>query len=300
MVGLVLDGHYGRQVDIDRCAPCHLVWFDTVESVRLSGTGMLALLGDMAQAQREPHRLLRADARCPRCDGRLRVIHNRTRWGSTRQLECPRQHGVYQTFAQFLAEKGLVRPLGSADRAALLARDPGLACLNCGAPVGARDARCRHCDSVPGLIDVARLASALDPDGATAAHAVHATAPQRAALHCLACGAALRKDLSVRCEQCGATLAVGQLSQAHAAVGVLEAALRAHALVPAPHVRARRLAALEGDLPRRRAWVREMEAEAGADRQAVDDAGFWDDLRERPWTVAVAAALLLLVWRLWA
>ena len=106
MAGLVLDGHYGRHVEIDRCAPCHLVWFDTVESVRLSGTGMLSLLGDMAQAQREPHRLLRPDPRCPRCDGTLKVIHNRTRWGSTRQLECPRQHGVYQTFAQFLSEKG--------------------------------------------------------------------------------------------------------------------------------------------------------------------------------------------------
>ena len=42
-----------------------------------------------------------------------------------------------------------------------------------------------------------------------------------------------------------------------------------------------------------------MEAEAGAQRPADEDGGFWDDLRERPWSVAIGAALLLLVWRLW-
>jgi Zn-finger nucleic acid-binding protein len=65
MARLLLDGHYGQRVEIDRCGPCHLVWFDSVESVRLAGTGMLALLRDMAEAQREPHSTLKADARCP-------------------------------------------------------------------------------------------------------------------------------------------------------------------------------------------------------------------------------------------
>ena len=295
---LVLDGHYGRRVEIDRCAPCHLVWFDSLESVRLSGTGMLALLGDMAESHREPHRVLRANARCPRCGGPLRIIENRSRWGPTRQLECGRRHGAYQTFAQFLSEKGLVRTLGPADRASLLAHDPALACLNCGAALGRRDEHCRYCASVPGLVDVARLAQALDPEGVTASHPVHVTRIRRAALQCLACGAPLRRDLTVRCEQCGATLAISQLAQAHAAVSALEAGLRAHARSPAPHVRARRLAALDADLGRRREWVRTMEVEAGASRSAADDGAFWDDLRQRPWGVALAVGLLFLVWKL--
>jgi hypothetical protein len=72
--------------------------------------------------------------------------------------------------------------------------------------------------------------------------------------------------------------------------------LHAHARSPAPHVKARRLAALDGDLGRRREWVRQMEAEAEQGRSATGDADFWSDLRERPWTVAVAAALLIFVW----
>lgn len=291
---VALEGHYGRRVEIDLCAPCHLVWFDAIESVRLAGTGMLALLGEMAGAQREAHHVLGRDPRCPRCEGALKTVHNRSRWGPTLQFECVRQHGAYQTFAQFLSEKGLVRPLSSADRAALAQRG-GLHCLNCGAAMGPADARCTYCDATPGMVDVARLARALDPEGATESHPVHGTAARHSALECLACGAPLPQGRSAQCEQCGATLAVGQLSQAHQAVSVLERALREHASSPAPHVRARRLEALEGDLSRRREFARQMEAEANAYRDREGE-GFWDGARERPWQFAAAAALLLLVW----
>src|SRR5690606_7025234 len=136
-----------------------------MESVRLSGSGALALVTAMAAAHAEPHHTLAADARCPRCAGGLKPVHNLSRWGRTLQLECRRRHGIYQTFAQFLSEKGLIRPLSAADRAALARRPDGLTCLNCGAPLGAQDERCSHCDSLPGMIDVARLAAALDPEG---------------------------------------------------------------------------------------------------------------------------------------
>jgi len=292
---LVLDGHYGQRVEIDLCAPCHLVWFDAVESVRLAGTGMLALLGEMARAQAEPHEMLRRDARCPRCAGTLKTIHNRSRWGATLQWECKRHHGVYQTFAQFLSEKGLVRPLASADRASLVRRGDALHCLNCGAGIGIHDARCRYCDTLPGVVDVARLAHALDPEGATQAQPVHAMAPHAAAFHCLACGAALAPGEAMRCGHCGATLAVSQLGEAHRAVSVLERALREHERSPAPHVVERRLRALQADLPRRREWVREMEAGTRDDHEPDADRAFWGDLGEHPWQVLAAAALLLFV-----
>ena len=212
------------------------------------------------------------------------------------QLECRARHGAYQTFAQFLSEKGLIRRLGSADRAALRARSIGLACLNCGAASGNDDERCTYCDSLPGMVDVARLAHALDPEGATEALRVHGIAPQHASLHCLACGGALPTGLSASCTQCGATLAVAQLRDAVAAVGTLEEALRAHARSPAPHVKARRLAELDGDLGRRREWVRQMEAETEQRRGRSGDADFFADLRERPWTLAFATALALFAW----
>jgi Zn-finger nucleic acid-binding protein len=268
---LGLGGHYAQLVEIDLCAPCHLVWFDAIESGRLTGASVLSLLGAMAQAQREPHQLLRENAVCPRCAGALKPVHNRSRWGHTMQLECKRRHGSYQSFAQFLSEKGFVRPLSSADRAVLTRHSGAFDCLNCGASIGAADRRCSHCDTLPGVFDVARLARALDPEGATEGHVVRGVAAHPTTLHCLACGAPLPSGLAMRCGHCGATLAVGHLAEAHAAVKGLEAALRAHQHQPAAHVRARRLERLRDDLPRRRAWVRDMEASAGPPPDASDD-----------------------------
>ena len=42
---LTLAGHYGRQVEIDLCPGCHLVWFDQVETARLAAPGLLTLIG---------------------------------------------------------------------------------------------------------------------------------------------------------------------------------------------------------------------------------------------------------------
>ena len=38
---LGLADHYRRQVDLDLCADCHLVWFDLSESARLGGPALL-------------------------------------------------------------------------------------------------------------------------------------------------------------------------------------------------------------------------------------------------------------------
>jgi Zn-finger nucleic acid-binding protein len=303
---LVLDAHYAQRVEIDLCAPCHLVWFDAIESARLTGASVLSLLGAMAQAQREPHQLLRHNAGCPRCAGALKPVHNRSRWGHTMQLECKRRHGAYQSFAQFLSEKGFVRALSSADRAALTRRTGSFDCLNCGASIGPADSRCRYCDTLPGVFDVARLARALDPEGAAEGDAVRGVAAQSTTLHCLACGAPLSSGLATQCGHCGATLAVGRLAEAHAAVEGLGAALRAHQHRPAAHVRARRLERLRSDLPRRRAWVRDMEASAGPPpSDATDDdslEGLFEGPARKRWVTWLGWGVLglLLAWWLGA
>jgi Zn-finger nucleic acid-binding protein/uncharacterized protein YbaR (Trm112 family) len=302
---LRLAGHYGRPVEIDLCTGCHLVWFDRVESARLTGPAMLELIGRMAQAQSQndalAHRTLRPQAACPRCRGTLRTVHNRSRWGKSLQLECAAQHGAYQTFAEFLQEKGLLRPMSSADRAALLRRDGHLYCVNCGASVGVADAHCGHCQSVPSLFDVARLARALDPEGATETHAVHGTATQRGALQCLACGAALPGEPALQCAQCGATLAVSRLAEAHAQVAALGPALRQHAKKPAPHVVQRRMAVMDADLPRQREMVEQMRAETDARLgRAESDAGFgWFSGKTQPLRAVAVALVLWWVWRSW-
>ena len=271
---LALAGHYGRTVEIDLCAGCHLVWFDMIEAAGLSGQGLLTLVGEMAAAQTLAHTPLRPDLPCARCRGPLRTVHNPTRWGRSLQLECVQRHGAWQSFAQFLSQKGLVRPMSSADRHRALQRDGALHCVNCGGAVGASDAACPWCTSVPSVVDVARLARALDPEGALADQAVHQQPGQRGALHCAACGAAQAGDANWLCTSCGATLTAPGLAEAHRSVSALGPALAAHARQPSAAVIKTRLAQQQPALDRQRRRAAEMQAEAD------DRVGGYDRPRE--------------------
>jgi len=262
MAALQLRGHYDRQVEIDLCAPCHLVWFDPIESARLAGPGLLDLIGHMAQAQALAHTAARPDMHCPHCRGRLNTVHNRTRWGQSQQLECAAGHGTWQTFGQFLNEKGLLRPMSMPDRARAHQGGAQPHCINCGGALAVADVDCSWCGSVRALVDVARLAHALDPESAIATHAVHHTAAARTTLQCMACGAAQPADGGWQCVQCAATLAAPGLAEAHRQVSALGPALKAHADKPAPHVVQRRLAAQEPAMKRQREGAASMQAEA--------------------------------------
>lgn len=301
MQRLALPGHYRRAVELDLCAGCHLVWFDLTETARLTGAALLELIGQMAAAQTLPHELLCSEASCARCQGALKTVHNRSRWGESLQLECVARHGAYQTFAQFLKEKGLLRPMSHLDRVRLIEQRGCIDCVNCGAAIGAQDERCPYCRSVANLLDVARLARALDPEGAIGPQAVNGAPAQQGARQCGACGAALPPGQTLGCTQCGATLAISRLAEAVERVNALAPALRAHALKPAPSVVRRRLEALDADLPRRREWARNMEAEArqqsgGGDESEETD---WRALFGRKTNPLRAVLLALAIWFVW-
>jgi hypothetical protein len=295
---LTLAGHYGRTVEIDLCGPCHLVWFDSIEQARLAGPGLLDLVGAMAAAHALAHRTLQPSLACLQCRGPVHAVHNRTRWGQSVQLECLQRHGAWQTFGQFLGERGLLRPMSSADRARALARDGALHCVNCGGALGQTDTQCPWCEAAPALVDVARLAHALDPEGATQAHAVHHIATTATALSCAACGAAQAADAGWQCQQCGATLTAPGLAEAHRQVLALGPALRAHADKPSPDIVRQRLAAQEPALQRQRDRTAQLQAEADAQQQANwgprDDGPEWQlpDTWQRalPWAAAALAA----------
>ena len=297
MQALPLSGHYGQRVDIDLCGPCHLVWFDPIESARLSGPGLLSLVGAMAEAHSWAHRNVRADLGCARCAKPVHAVHNQTRWGRSLHLECPQRHGAWQTFGQFLAERGLLRPMSSADRARALARDGALHCINCGGAIGQQDVQCPWCTAAPALVDVARLARALDPEGATAEHAVHGKAAASTAMSCAACGAAQAADAGWQCGQCGATLTAPGLAEAHRQVLALEPTLREHARRPSPEIVRKRLDEQGAGLRRQREWAAEVQAEADARTQGgwapaadVDGPELPRWLRNAlPWAVLAAA-----------
>jgi Zn-finger nucleic acid-binding protein len=302
MQRLALADHYQRRVDLDLCADCHLVWFDLSESARLGGPALLELIDQMAAAQRLPHVPLRDDAVCPRCQGSLKTVHNRTRWGESLQLECRQRHGAFQSFAQYMQEKGLLRPMSHLDRVRLLERDGHVACVNCGAAISAGDESCPYCRSVPSLLDVARLAHALDPQGTLAPQPVQSATPQQQAMRCAACGAALPPGQTIACTQCGATLAISRLAEAVERVDALGPALRAQALAPDPEVVKRRLAELDADLPRQRERVESMKASVHGAWAGDDDRSAWRALfsgRTNPWRAVLLALAIWFAWSLW-
>ena len=118
------------------------------------------------------------------------------------------------------------------------------------------------------------------------------------ALQCAACGAALPPGETISCSQCGATLAITSLAEANASVQALAPALRAAAAQPSPQVVKRRLEALDADLPRRRAWVAGMEADARRN-QGVDDEFEWSSLWSRKTNPVRAVLLALVIWFVW-
>jgi len=303
MQRLALVSHYGQRVDLDLCRNCDLVWFDGTETAQLSGPALLELIGAMASARALPHELLKSDARCPRCDGKLQIVHNQSRWGRSSQLQCRRRHGAYQSFAQFLQEKGLLRPMSLIDRAKLL-RDRGrIECLNCGGDIGKDDELCPWCRSIPSLLDVARLAHALDPLDTIEPPAVYHAAQRQGALHCAVCGAALPPGATISCSQCGATLAITSLADANVQVQALAPALRAAAERPSAEVVKRRLDAIDADLPRRREWAAKLQEEADAQRsshggQEIDFRSFLGSATNPVRAVVIALAIWL-VWHYW-
>ena len=206
-----LAGHYGRQVVIDLCAACRLVWFDTLESVNLSPDGWLQLLLALQRAAATDTPWSGRPLACPACRSALVPVHNLTRFGRFAALECQGgRHGHLQSYALLLAERGLVRPMLPPERAALAAADRPASCLNCGAPLDGRREACGHCASPLVVIDLPRLAAALlarpgdplpRPDG------------RLAAWHCAGCGQAVDPTASAACQGCGQLLAVPALAE---------------------------------------------------------------------------------------
>jgi hypothetical protein len=296
---VALGGHYGTTVELDLCDSCDLVWFDDSETARLSGLGMLALIGSMAEAYDLPYEPLHPNATCPRCAGKLTLVHNQSRWGQSVQLQCVRRHGAYQSFAEFLEEKGLLRPMSRIDRNRLL-RDKGrIDCVNCGGSVGLDDERCPYCHSIPSLIDVPRLARALDPEEMLGHDPLPSVQPKQEAMQCAACGAALPPGETMSCAQCGATLAIASLREANAAVQALAPILRANAEHPPAEVIKRRLDAIDADLPRRRQWAADMERDAQRDKGEAADDFDWASLMHSGTNPVRAVLIALAVWFAW-
>jgi hypothetical protein len=202
---LTLAGHYGTRVEVDVCDPCCLIWFDDVESVRISKPGIADLVKVVhaamsSDALHSGAASLAAVQHCPVCAAQLRQVYNATRYGRTSQLQCPHGHGYYQSYILYLAEKGFVRPIQWSDIRDLIDKAKELFCGNCGGNLELRPQEsCPYCRSDIAVLDPGRLASAVGA-GLSEVKAK----PEQSSCH--ACGSPVDPTRDTSCPQCHALL----------------------------------------------------------------------------------------------
>jgi len=150
-----LDGHMGRDVNIELCLPCQSIWFDAHEHLQLTPGSTLATFRIIGENVTRPAPQDRDIARCPRCNGQLRRTQDLQRNTKFEYFKCPNDHGRLITFFDFLKEKDFIKPLTAHQIAELRKNIQTINCSNCGAPIDlARRSDCGHCGSPLSMLDV--------------------------------------------------------------------------------------------------------------------------------------------------
>jgi Zn-finger nucleic acid-binding protein len=150
-----LDGHMGREIQIDLCVPCQSIWFDARENLQLTPGATLGIFRVIGERVSRPALQDRDIAKCPRCNAQLRRTQDMQRSTRFQYFRCPNEHGRLTTFFDFLKEKDFIRPLTPQQIAELRKNVQSINCSNCGAPVDlGRGSGCTHCGSPLSMLDM--------------------------------------------------------------------------------------------------------------------------------------------------
>jgi Zn-finger nucleic acid-binding protein len=149
-----LPAHYDREVELDACKECRLLWVDGMESQQLTSDGVVELFRIVHQHAEERSEKLKASMGCVRCKSTLAKTHDRMSSTRFHYHACSKGHGRLITFYQFLAEKQFVRELSPAERAQVAADVKEIRCNGCGAPVDlAKHNACEYCRAPIAVFD---------------------------------------------------------------------------------------------------------------------------------------------------
>jgi hypothetical protein len=154
MAKRALPNHDDGPVCLDLCYPCHAIWFDRNESVRLAPRAVVELFREVHARHDEPRNPLPSRLGCPRCRAPLALTHDLARTGRFSYWRCPGEHGRLTPFFQFLREKQFVRSLTSAELRRVRADLKVVRCSSCGAPIDLeRDTACGFCKAPLAILD---------------------------------------------------------------------------------------------------------------------------------------------------
>jgi Zn-finger nucleic acid-binding protein len=144
---------YGRRITLDVCHACQGLWFDGNELLQMSPAATLELFSAIT---REPpaHQAAMGTPTCPRCVAALAESSDMQRTTRFFFLRCPRGHGRFLTFFQFLRAKNFVRSLSEAEIRHLREYVRHINCSNCGVAVDVeRGAICGYCRTPISMLD---------------------------------------------------------------------------------------------------------------------------------------------------
>jgi hypothetical protein len=245
---LTLSGHYKKPVDIDICEACTLIWFEGTESIKIAGPGIADLVHTIhATLEKSIGATLAERLPCPVCTSPLAKVFNISRFGRTQQWQCSQGHGYFQTFVLYLAEKGFVHKMSWADLKQQIGSNRQLFCAGCGAALDDKphDA-CPYCQLAVGVIDPARLASAIDIQEAAAPLTPTLTpTPTLDSMvvqsKCWSCGGVVDAIRESHCSHCHAILKKIDSQRAVAASAAVEDKVRQNYRQQLPNVSSRKL-----------------------------------------------------------
>lgn len=150
-----LDGHMGREIEIELCDPCQSIWFDARENLQLTPGATLSMFRLIGEHVAKPSVQDGDIAKCPRCKAQLKRTRDMQRTTRFEYFRCPNNHGRLTTFFDFLKEKDFIRPLTPQQIAELRRNVQMINCSNCGAPIDlAKTADCAHCGSPLSMLDM--------------------------------------------------------------------------------------------------------------------------------------------------
>ncbi len=152
---MTLEGHQGKSVTIDRCAPCQVFWFDKFESLQLSPGATLSLLQMIGEQKPAGPVSFEKQMHCPRCAIPLRPTQDMQRNTRFSYFRCNNGHGRLIRYFEFLREKDFIRVLSPKQIAELRKHIRTVNCSNCGGPVDLEAGTvCSHCGSPLSMLDM--------------------------------------------------------------------------------------------------------------------------------------------------
>ena len=159
---VALDSHIGTPVEIDVCQPCHLIWFDNMESASLAPGSVIEMFKRIHAARDSGRNLLSMVVACPQCETTLRNSTDIAKGGRFSYSRCANGHGRLISFMQFLREKNFIRSLQPHEIATLSVKIKQIRCSSCGGPINLEaDKACTHCGSAISVLDEAAVEKAL-------------------------------------------------------------------------------------------------------------------------------------------